>query len=597
MPPKERTLAWEAWFDAPPARIWPLVADTDRVDRLAGLPPATYTARPGDGPPVVEVAQTYFGVMRTAYEETPFEWVEADRFAVVRTFSKGPVTRLVVATRLVPEARGTRVVTEVTATPRSWFPALLLPLLLRDARRGHLAAHRRLAATLTADGDDRGTRRAVARRVLERLRRRAAVAEDVAAPLATLLATADAGELARLRPFALADRWRVPRREVLAAFLEAVRAGVLELSWESLCPHCRGAVAKAPRLAAVRGEARCEACAADVAVALDRNLEAVFRPAADLRRVDDARYCIGGPGSTPHVVAQATLAAGASRTLDVTLGAGAHRVRVARRAGGAAVAVEEGGAAAAVVRVGAGAPEAEPARLAPGRARVVLENRGPGPATVLLERTAWLDDVATAFHLVAMPGFPDVFAADVLAPGERVAVQRVAVLFTDLRGSTALYRRVGDAAAYALVRDHFRAQRDAVHRHEGHVVKTIGDAVMAAFRTAGAAVAAALDMAAAVAALPVPAGEAPLALKAGVHVGPSIAVNGGGVLDYFGTTTNLAARAQHEAQGGDVVLTEAVAEDEEVAAVLAGRPHVAVPFTAALKGFDRPVTLRRVRPA
>ncbi|MBL9086096.1 MAG: hypothetical protein JNM10_03050, partial [Planctomycetia bacterium] len=329
MAPEVRTYAWEAWFDAPPARVWPYVADTNRVDRLAGLPPARYAPSEAG----YDVRQTFHGVLTTAYEEAPYEWVEGERFAVVRTFSKGPVTRLVVRTRLVPEARGTRVVTELDATPRSALAALALPLLMRSARRGHQAAHARLRLELLGEAEAPPERRAIVRKVATRLAAVGPVADDLAAHLASFLSGADAADLVRVRPYALADRWKAPRREVLATFLQAVRAGVLELSWESLCPHCRGAPRSARRLADVRAAARCEACALDFEVEFDRNLEAVFRPAADLRRIGAETYCLGGPGATPHVVAQQRVRPGATVAFTATLAPGAHRVRVARRPG------------------------------------------------------------------------------------------------------------------------------------------------------------------------------------------------------------------------------------------------------------------------
>ena len=63
------------------------------------------------------------------------------------------------------------------------------------------------------------------------------------------------------------------------------------------------------------------------------------------------------------------------------------------------------------------------------------------------------------------------------------------LLFSDLKGSTALYDAIGDAAAYGLVREHFAYLAGIVREHDGAIVKTIGDAVMAAFHepTAGPA--------------------------------------------------------------------------------------------------------------
>ena len=57
----------------------------------------------------------------------------------------------------------------------------------------------------------------------------------------------------------------------------------------------------------------------------------------------------------------------------------------------------------------------------------------------------------------------------------------VTLLFTDLKGSTAMYERLGDLNAYALVREHFALLGAAVQEHSGAIVKTIGDAVMAVF--------------------------------------------------------------------------------------------------------------------
>lgn len=598
MPPRERRYAWEWWFDAPPARVWPLVSDTDRVNRLAGLPGATYARSSAPGREhVLDVRQTFYGLVPVTYQEDPFEWVEEGRFQVERRFSKGPLARLRVDGRLHPDPRGTRVAMELAATPRSAISALLVPTLMRKARRGHDRAYAILQREAAGSAPPAAPHGRVARRVLDRLARAGtAIPEPLAARLASHLAASEAGDLRRMRPFALADRWGASRPEVLSACLHAVRAGALDLAFDSLCPHCRGAPRSVRSLAEVRGAARCEGCGLDFEVELDRNLEAVFRPAADLRRVPTETFCLGGPGTTPHVVAQVRLAPGAAATLAPTLEAGSYRMRAPRTAGSALLRVDADAAPGPVPveasAAGVRLPAAAAARAGPVSLRVT--NGGTAEAVVLLERVRWLDDVATALDVVAVPGFRDLFAEEVLSPGERVAVRRIAILFTDLRGSTALYRRIGDAAAYALVREHFQALGDAIRRHDGLLVKTIGDAVMAGFRAPAEAVAAALDMHRRMAAMVSPAGAGALVLKAGIHSGPSIAVNTGGRLDFFGTTTNLAARAQHEAVGGDVVVTEEVLADEDVRRLLASVPHRDESFAATLKGFDAAVPLHRL---
>ena len=117
------------------------------------------------------------------------------------------------------------------------------------------------------------------------------------------------------------------------------------------------------------------------------------------------------------------------------------------------------------------------------------------------------------------------------------------LLFTDLRGSTAMYHDLGDARAYAQVRNHFSVLSDAIQKNHGGIVKTIGDAVMAAFSNPGDAFAAAAAMFAGIAEANRQSPERQqLVLKAGLHVGPCLAVNANDRLDYFGTAVNLAAR-------------------------------------------------------
>ncbi len=187
-------------------------------------------------------------------------------------------------------------------------------------------------------------------------------------------------------------------------------------------------------------------------------------------------------------------------------------------------------------------------------------------------------------HILVEPGYTDrqvVYARKVLINH-----------LTDLRGSTALYEAVGDAAAYSLVRDHFSLLAAIVRRHDGAVVKTIGDAVMAAFHLPEDALEAALEIQREVAGLNEDDGEGPIVIKLGLHTGPCIAVTLNDRLDYFGTMVNLAARLQGESIGGDIVLSPAFADDVAVAERLQG---IAVSReTANLKGFDAPVPFFRI---
>src|SRR5262249_50506964 len=124
----------------------------------------------------------------------------------------------------------------------------------------------------------------------------------------------------------------------------------------------------------------------------------------------------------------------------------------------------------------------DPARIhvAPG-AEVRVSNHQADVRHVKVERLDFASTAATAHVVSTLPEFRTIFSSDLLKRGTPLKVALSAVLFSDLTGSTALYTRVGDAAAFRLVDDHFDLIRAVVAAHDGVLVKTMGDAVMATF--------------------------------------------------------------------------------------------------------------------
>ena len=223
-------------------------------------------------------------------------------------------------------------------------------------------------------------------------------------------------------------------------------------------------------------------------------------------------------------------------------------------------------------------------------ASVAFVNDADFELAALIEDRTWARDALTAPEVISLQAFRDLFAEATLRPGDDAGVSQVALLFTDLRGSTALYERVGDAAAYNIVREHFALLAAIVREHDGAVVKTIGDAVMASFSDPARAVRAAIAMQGEIGSSS--QGFRDLVLKVGVHAGPSVVVTLNDRLDYFGSTVNMAARLQGESTGGDIVLSRAVADDPAVREVLAAVPQRQE--TVALKGFAEPVGFVRL---
>ena len=502
-----------------------------------------------------------------------------------------------VRTTLEPlPAGGTRLRYQVSARPRGIFGAITTPIQIgfisrvvfgRTFRR-YAAAATRSPGTSMNSPVGRPRSRARLDRLVALLKARP-VDADVVDRLADHVLAADDLSLSRIRPYVLARHWGVPDREVLTLCLEATRVGLLDLSWDLICPKCSGAKETTSTLADIRaGSVHCDTCLIDFDVDLDQSVEISFSPNEGVRRVEASPFCVAGPQITPHVEAQQLLRPGESREVDVVLSEGRHRVRAWGVMGGPSFLVRDGGADHVALRLDeeGWAPVAGAVRP---NVRLDIFNGTDEERLIDVERIVWGDEAATAAEVTACASFRELFVSDVLEAGQFVGVGNLTVLFTDLRGSTKLYRSIGDAPAFARVMNHFDVLDRVVAEANGAVVKTIGDAVMAVFRHPDDCLRAVRE-----AQSELGQGEMPFVLKAGAHFGPCIAVNQNGRLDYFGSTANIAARLGGLSEGGDMIISDEMRADHAVQGVLSDWGTPSTSFDADVRGIETPLRVWRL---
>lgn len=592
-----RTWTWH--FDLPPERLWPVLADTNRFNEAMGLPPYGLEETPQPNGTVLRRGSAKAAGFTLAWEEKPYEWILNRHFRQVRVFSKGPFRRFGPILDLAPEGSGSRV-----SYALEWEPLTVVGRLFgrRLAAQAGAAVGKRVLQAVAFTSGERSTMFDLPPPELP------AGARERAAGLAAAIDSSPygnglgqrlgdhvlggmAGDLAHLRPKRLARAFGVAQRPAIEACLAAVSAGLLSMQWDLLCTNCRGPKLSAVALSELPRGAHCPSCNIDYDRDFERNVELAFAPAPAVRPLLAGGYCLSGPMATPHVLAQLLLAPGERRTIDLALPAGRYRLRTLHP--GAVVDIEHDGGGFPGLHVTAGGVEA----MAVGEAgRISFASDADFELAALIEDRTWTRDVLTAHEVISLQVFRDLFSEATLRPGDDAAIGQVALLFTDLRGSTALYERIGDAAAFNVVREHFAFLGAIVRDHNGAVVKTIGDAVMASFGDPADAVRAALDMQARIVGFNrANAADRALVIKLGVHVGGSVMVSLNDRLDYFGSTVNMAARLQGQSTGGDIVLSRAVADDPAVRPLLQAAPTR--DESVSLKGFDRPVGFVRVLPS
>ncbi|HML08072.1 MAG TPA: adenylate/guanylate cyclase domain-containing protein [Xanthobacteraceae bacterium] len=587
----------ERHFDKPPEAVWPFVVDTARINEMVGSPSYRVEERADAQGRIRRFASVSLGPIQLRWEESFGEWQEYRRLMQVRDFRNGPIRRFQAGAELYPEGTGSRLVSlaEIECVGVLGWLAKLSGQLEREGDKRLAAIERLIDEADRADHLPGAKAQAaagpVARRRLAALiadLKRDRASHGLAPKLAEFLLHAPAVALRSIRPLAMARLWHAAPADAVELFLAAQKLGILAMGWDLLCPRCRGAKSHVGRLHELPQGSHCSSCNIDYRRDFTRNVELTFHPEPWLRPLPEGELCLLGQSMTPHVKFQAEVAAHSSMSFDLTLQAGAYRFRTVEAGGEVDANIEGDGVIPEITASGSDILLATPGHSD----KVVIRNDTDRPLFFVVEDRNWAQDALTGESVIAMPAFRRLCPEQLLRPGDDVEIGRIAIMFTDLQGSTRLYDDLGDATAYRLVRDHFAFLSERVERHNGVLVKTVGDAVMAAFHDPADAVRAVLSIQDEVASFNRDRGDGGIVLKLGLHLGSCIAVTAGGVLDYFGSVVNTASRLEHQCRGGEVIVSEAVLADGEARAALTGR--TLTEDSATLRGLSEPVRFVRV---
>jgi class 3 adenylate cyclase len=531
------------------------------------------------------------------WEEEFGEWQENRWLTQTRHFINGPFGRFIAAAEVYPEGTGSRMVfsAEFECLGVLGLLAKLSGQIGREGDKRLGAIERMIRESETPDHLAGATAREAAKPAA--CRRLGTLIADLAgdpashslAPkLADFLLHAPIVALRSIRPLSMARFWHATPEDTVELFLAAQRLGIMVMGWDLLCPRCRGAKARVEHLHELPQAAHCSSCNIDYGRDFTRNVELTFHPEPWLRPLPEGELCLLGQGTTPHVKFQAEVAARARKSFAMALRPGPYRFRTVEVGGGADTEIGADGMIPEVTASG------RDVALGPSghKDEIVVSNDTDRPLFFVVEDRNWARDALTGERVIAMPAFRRLCPEQLLRPGDDVEIGRVAIVFTDLQGSTKLYDALGDATAFHLVRDHFAFLSERVERHNGLIVKTVGDAVMAAFHDPADAVRAVLSIQDEVADFNRGRGDGGVILKLGLHLGACIAVTAGGVLDYFGSAVNTASRLEHQCRGGEVIVSDAVLADSEAREALKGR--MVTEDSATLRGLIEPVRFVRV---
>jgi class 3 adenylate cyclase len=437
---------------------------------------------------------------------------------------------------------------------------------------------------------------------------------------------ADDAALLRINPVGFAAEKGLSEAEVIDLFLHAAALGLFEMTWILICPVCSCVIDSFRALKNLRSHCRCTHCHLDLVAALDDMIAITFTVDPAIRRItyhdpqtlsaEDYlfRYRSANegliPDGTPFVKVRemlmrglAYIEPGKTTALEIIAEAGALHGSSSDSDAGILFIVDPAlpaGEERIAIRLDLEFSTPDAGTIAAGKVIFELSNVADKRVEFgILQLPPGVDrppplhfaPFLSGKRLLTTQTFRDLFRSEVTSEG--IGIKDITLLFTDLKGSTALYDRIGDLNAFSLVQQHFNRLHDVAVRNDGAIIKTIGDAVMAAFREPAHAVRAALQMRDEIAADHRGSAGRELILKIGVHNGAAIAVTLNDRIDYFGQTVNIAARVQNLADADEIILSKDVYDTASVKQLVA--PFRVVPQNASLRGVHEDIPVYRVQ--
>lgn len=466
---------------------------------------------------------------------------------------------------------------------------------------------------------------------LDAVRANGEFAPEVIDQLAEFLNTATEEQLYRMSPLRYAIDHKLDESVAIDLFLHATHAGIMEFNWGVLCPGCGAFLTTASALKTLTLKQRCELCQLNVSGSIDDSVEVAFTVSPTVRKIrfhnqseldlskDWKAFYFSSSLNLPKEFEE-SIDKSQIKTIPLVRGDRAE-VKEKLEPGGYVIAAlvnhafvhvqisDDGGSDSAVLELLDGQFVPNKLKLKTGEVKIDVRNRTARDLQLNFMKSPNGDVLGhdydqemdpqiqfkpflTGKRLVTTQTFRDLFHSESIPSEGGLEFKNLTLLFTDLKGSTEMYRRIGDFRAYTLVREHFALLKEIVGQCGGALVKTIGDAIMASFADPAQALKAATTMNMKI--RQVGSGE-DLLLKIGIHSGPCIAVELNDRLDYFGQTVNIAARVQGVASASEIVVTEDVYSAPRVRDVLGSAKLLAKKDTVPLKGVAENFPIYRLR--
>ncbi len=545
-----------------PDQLWPFISDASEQNRLMGLKQMTFEEK--DGKLYGKGKLAFF---HHEWEEKPWEWETLKETKLQRIYSKGIISYM----------RGHYFFSETDNSSTKltiyigWIPRNFTGfLILKFAENIFRKKFSKMLSDLNAkqsgiisfnilEGSEKYS--ALKSSVPDKIHEEKfsqirdylidhGVESSIIERLFNFITQSTDDKLYRIRPKVLAAFLGIELETLITLLLHSCTCGLLNLSWDIVCPHCRGVREKHPHLWTIESKATCEVCDIDFSTGGMNIIEVTFSVNPSIRKVENVLYCSAEPAKKPHILLQKTLLRGGTYTFEVTENDKRLRFRTKGKKSYGILDVDNNASSKSlywedlnsnsVIKCSSGST-------------VFIKNSEKDEEQYIIEISEDDQSALRPSDLFNFTEFREIFSDETLAYGISIDIGIQNILFIDIVGSTEYYKNSGDTVAFKTIRKYFVKVNDIAKSYRGVIVKTIGDAVMLSFNNPLDALRCAIKL---ISVFDGNDSDVPLMTRISINRGSCLAVNLDTLIDYFGQTVNITSKLQGFTDAGEISFTE-----------------------------------------
>jgi adenylate cyclase len=574
MADKSLFYSWSWKLQSTSDELWPLLGNSHHFDGMTGMPATLLTKHKDRKSSLVAGGDV-------DRENSSIKWTKNKSLSSQICYSSGPLENFSSTITFDSDgSKGSILTYQIKITARNVTAFLIIPYLLG------VKTYKQLTETFhNADRLIQRRQTHVTQKLSHIPRYKAKQIQDAKlflqdssfkkrwiTSLLKILAYENDHVLSTLRPYTYATLWGAPRQRIFDFFLSAVTCNILQYKWQLYCDACCKWKRTFTSLTEFPGPQKCPNCEKEITASINKNLEMIFQPHPELRKIKEELKTFHSPMTSPNVLIHEILEPEEQKKHSITFSPGHYSIRsddpnmnyqaffiIKKNAVKESFTIETTKKGIQVHRQ----------KLEENGPNLIFSNHRKSPQSLFIEKTASETDKVSIADAQLSSYFRMEFPQEAPPAGVPLQVPDISFIHCQLVKSTELCIESGDESAYQEVRELYLFQKSIINQHNGATAKVTNDSIIGVFPTPVMAVNAAIaiqnDLIAFNAAQ---TSRTDLGVKIVVHRGPCLAVSFNGLLDYFGGTPSFLHEVQSNNHEEGIVITDSVNQEPGIGEVL-----------------------------